>query len=621
MLLSRGAAVDDVWKACGIDVGDHVDASMDSAEEDVIISLERWRRAEEGEHHGLRYKLKTKLFARHSQWQRLTDAIRAGVPPSLRAKVWFMSSGALTMKRHSQRPYSEWLQAGQLARESEAGKVIAADLPRTGCDEALLPALENILLAYSVRNPAVGYTQSMNFIAATFLQYCGEEHAFWMMCSLIEDLMPEGYYVDGLGGVRADLKVFDSIVQRYLPKLHLHFAKKDIDLTPILINWFLCLFVNTLPRDHAHRLMDIVLHEGSKVLFRAGLVILHLRHGDLLSSASVVEAYSVLREPFSVEDACQETSADSRALRSTQVSPEDFISRLHAPWLRGLRLEQVRKTRDECVTSVQADDARRAAQREAMRKRMAAEEERRKVQQQQEQFQQQHDHHQGHQQDEERISEVDEHATPKTDKQPSDIGHPGKIQAYAGASSAQDAQAGQCSEAVPSSHVVVHCGTGASCKPQMMMDALGEQSRTATTQHVAPQRLSAFLRGPTAAFSPPQAPARCQPTAAHAYPSQFATKSLTKFGQGVTAPLTPGPSIRIYTQTPSACPTLLQPQVRVGAPSETAATFFRSSWPSSQVTTCQPKIQSAHDTACPFPAPHACMSTVSVPAFQRRFTT
>lgn len=38
---------------------------------------------------------------------------------------------------------------GHRCKDSVAGVTIANDLPRTGCDEALLPALENVLLAFA----------------------------------------------------------------------------------------------------------------------------------------------------------------------------------------------------------------------------------------------------------------------------------------------------------------------------------------------------------------------------------------------------------------------------------------------------------------------------------------
>lgn len=43
----------------------------------------------------------------------------------------------------------------------------------------------------------------MNFIVATMLMYCSEEQSFWILCSLIEDLLPDGYYTESLSGLRA----------------------------------------------------------------------------------------------------------------------------------------------------------------------------------------------------------------------------------------------------------------------------------------------------------------------------------------------------------------------------------------------------------------------------------
>eukprot|EP00971_Amphidinium_carterae_P169735 3363073-Amphidinium_carterae.1 len=39
-----------------------------------------------------------------------------------------------------------------------------------------------------------GYCQSMNFVAAALLSQLPAERAFWTFCSLVEDLLPHGYY-------------------------------------------------------------------------------------------------------------------------------------------------------------------------------------------------------------------------------------------------------------------------------------------------------------------------------------------------------------------------------------------------------------------------------------------
>lgn len=256
--LKRGLGVDD-------------DSSLEDVKDSVLIGFERWRRNAEGEHHGIRHRIKSMLFTRQSVQDRLTAAVRSGIPPNLRGTMWFLCSGGLSKRRSSDVPYTSLVEMGHRCKESTAGRTIANDLPRTGCDDSLLPALENVLLAYAVRNKEIGYCQSMNFIVATMLMYCSEEQSFWILCSLIEDLLPDGYYTESLSGLRADLHLFNWCVQQFLPQLHQHFDRNCIDIAPILMNWFLCLFVNTLPAEHAHRVLDCVFHEGHKALFRTGL--------------------------------------------------------------------------------------------------------------------------------------------------------------------------------------------------------------------------------------------------------------------------------------------------------------------------------------------------------------
>ena len=48
-------------------------------------------------------------------------------------------------------------------------------------DDASLSPLRNILYAYSIRNPNVGYCQSMNFLAAFLLIRFTEAQAFWVL--------------------------------------------------------------------------------------------------------------------------------------------------------------------------------------------------------------------------------------------------------------------------------------------------------------------------------------------------------------------------------------------------------------------------------------------------------
>lgn len=355
-----GDVADRAWAELKRGLGIDSSASLDKVQDDVLEAFERWRRTADGEHHGIKYRLKTMFFSRQTTRDRPTTAIRSGIPSTLRGTVWFLCSGGLSKRRQSSRSYEDLVREGHCAKNTVAARTIANDLPRTGCEENLISPLENVLLAYAVRNPVIGYCQSMNFIVATFLLYCCEEHAFWMLCSVIEEIMPVGYYTEDLRGLRSDLHVFNWCIEQYLPQLYQHFCRNAIDAAPIFMNWFLCLFVNTLPPEHAHRALDCTLHEGHKALFRIGLSILALRQKELLSTTNVVEAYSFLRQPFG-----EMHRAPSEELNFVEITPKQMLDAAYGPLFKNFRSAQIAKIREMCVARVQAEDEQAAARKKA----------------------------------------------------------------------------------------------------------------------------------------------------------------------------------------------------------------------------------------------------------------
>ena len=66
--------------------------------------------------------------------------------------------------------------------------MIEKDLHRTYGVETKhrrLAPLRRVLLAYICREPDIGYTQGMNFMAAMLLRFLGEEDAFWTFVALM----------------------------------------------------------------------------------------------------------------------------------------------------------------------------------------------------------------------------------------------------------------------------------------------------------------------------------------------------------------------------------------------------------------------------------------------------
>lgn len=80
--------------------------------------------------------------------------------------------------------------------------------------------LRRVLIAYSWRDPIIGYCQGMNVLAALLLLvFPEEEEAFWMLASLLERVLPSDYYSPSLLVSQADQRVLRDLLRIYLPEV------------------------------------------------------------------------------------------------------------------------------------------------------------------------------------------------------------------------------------------------------------------------------------------------------------------------------------------------------------------------------------------------------------------
>ncbi len=63
----------------------------------------------------------------------------------------------------------------------------------------MINPLRNVLVAYTKRNPTVGYCQGMNFIVGRLLRFLDEDEAFWVLTMLLETILPLDYYANMVG--------------------------------------------------------------------------------------------------------------------------------------------------------------------------------------------------------------------------------------------------------------------------------------------------------------------------------------------------------------------------------------------------------------------------------------
>ncbi|CAF0786350.1 unnamed protein product [Adineta steineri] len=226
-----------------------------------------------------------------------------GIPTSLRAQMWMCLSGSVHKKHQAKMSYTDMLK--QCNNDSQLySKQIEKDLLRTlptnACFMTMnasgISRLRRILRTVAWLFPDIGYCQGMGVICATLLLLFEEEDAFWMMCSIVEDLLPGQYYSVSLFGVQVDIRVFRYLIQQYLPNIHKVFNEHDIDLTLICFQWFLTLYSNVFHTKFIYHLWDYFFFYGSIILFQIGLMMLKQYEEILMDFDNSAQIFNFLCE-------------------------------------------------------------------------------------------------------------------------------------------------------------------------------------------------------------------------------------------------------------------------------------------------------------------------------------
>jgi len=225
----------------------------------------------------------------------MQDIIKLGIPPKYRSRMWQTMSGSHT-KPMNFLAYSDLFLLETMQAETQAQ--ISQDVNRTfpGLGKPkFIDKLTRVLTAYSLRNPRLGYCQSMNFLAGTLLIFMEEEHAFWMLVYFAEELL-HNYYVTSMAGFHIDARVFEKLLEIHLPELHHHFVNCNMSVTILTAPWFLCLFTNDLPNETCYWVWDNLLLDGVSVLFEVGLAILKMIQYELLEIFEQADLIQTVRK-------------------------------------------------------------------------------------------------------------------------------------------------------------------------------------------------------------------------------------------------------------------------------------------------------------------------------------
>lgn len=266
-----------------------------------------------------------------AKWNEFNRLVLGGIPVLMRAKIWAECSGANNLRVPGY--YEDLISRPESEDHPEVVQQIRADINRTLTDNIFfrkgpgVQKLNEVLLAYSRRNPEVGYCQGMNLITANLLLIMhSAEEAFWILACMVEKILPAGYYDHSLLASRADQQVLRGYVSEVLPRLSAHFDELGIALETMTFQWFLSVFTDCLSAEALFRVWDVVLcfGDGSTFLFQVALALLKLNEQQLLGCLTPAAVYTYINHQMtnhaiSIDGLIQASEGLRRVVRREDV--------------------------------------------------------------------------------------------------------------------------------------------------------------------------------------------------------------------------------------------------------------------------------------------------------------
>lgn len=242
--------------------------------------------------------------------EKLRSMVLAGIPHSLRPQMWMRLSGALQKKMSSEMSYKDIVKASSndaLMTSKQIEKDILRTMPTNVCFSHLtstgIPRLRRVLRGIAWLYPEIGYCQGTGMVVASLLLLMEEEDAFWMMCAIVEDLLPASYYSHSLIGINADQRVLRALIVNYLPDVDMSLKEHDIELSLITVHWFITLFATVVHMKILLRIWDIFFLDGSLVLFQITLGMLKMKESDFRLLENSAQVFNLLSDiPAVIDD-------------------------------------------------------------------------------------------------------------------------------------------------------------------------------------------------------------------------------------------------------------------------------------------------------------------------------
>lgn len=211
----------------------------------------------------------------------LHSKIAAGIPKEVRGIVWQLVAQSKNYE----------LEEFYLTLKSETSiheKAIKRDLTRTSFYTAVDAVskgedLYNVIKAYSLFDPDVGYTQGMIFVAVPLIMNMTDSECFCLLVTMMKDYRLRDLFCPDMRGLHRQLYQFDRLLEQNSPLLYNHLVKQGIKSSMYASQWFLTFFAYKFPLDIVLRIYDIVITHGIEALLKFAVNLMLQNESKLLS--------------------------------------------------------------------------------------------------------------------------------------------------------------------------------------------------------------------------------------------------------------------------------------------------------------------------------------------------
>ncbi|ESO98866.1 hypothetical protein LOTGIDRAFT_187086 [Lottia gigantea] len=228
---------------------------------------------------------------------------RKGIPTEHRPSVWMGLTNAELYLRDNPRMYDKLINEKADPKVEESIKL---DIHRTFPDniyfaditdpQAMRLPLKHVLSAVAIKNSRVGYCQGLNFVAGLLLLAVkNEEKAFWLLDTLINDILPD-FYAPDMIALKTEQELLGEVVRWKLPAVHAHLEVLGVQWMLIGMKWFICLYADVMPVETVLRIWDCLFLEGPKILLRVALTLIKLNKDKILACKSFPDAVNLFRD-------------------------------------------------------------------------------------------------------------------------------------------------------------------------------------------------------------------------------------------------------------------------------------------------------------------------------------